>query len=79
MPITGVKHLPGGVSSANEELGTVGVGSSVGHGQSAQAPMLQGEVLISKLVAIDGLATSSVVVGEITTLKIKNYKSDENQ
>ncbi len=30
--------------------------------------MLQLEVLILKLVAIDGLATSAVVVGEVTTL-----------
>ena len=30
--------------------------------------MLQGEVLVRELVAVDGLATSSVVVGEVTTL-----------
>lgn len=30
--------------------------------------MLQLEVLILKLVAVDGLATSAIVVGEISTL-----------
>ena len=30
--------------------------------------MLQGEVLILELVAVDGLSTSAVVVGEVTTL-----------
>ena len=30
--------------------------------------MLQAEVLVLELVAVDGLATSSVVVGEVTTL-----------
>ena len=30
--------------------------------------MLQLEVLILELVAIDGLATSAIVVGEVTTL-----------
>ena len=30
--------------------------------------MLEGEVLIGKLGAVDGLATSAVVIGEVTTL-----------
>lgn len=30
--------------------------------------MGQAEVLISKLVAVDGLSTSSIVVGEVTAL-----------
>lgn len=53
---------------ADEELGSVGVWSSVGHGQDASVSVLQGEVLISKLVAVDGLSTGSVVVGEVTAL-----------
>ena len=31
--------------------------------------MLQGEVLVGELLAVDGLATSAVVVGEVTTLQ----------
>ena len=30
--------------------------------------MLQGEVLITELLTIDALATSAIVVGEVTTL-----------
>jgi len=33
---------PRGLGSANEELGSVGVGSSVGHGQAAEASVLSG-------------------------------------
>lgn len=38
------------------------------HWQCAWCEMLQGEVLILELVAIDGFATSAIVIGEITTL-----------
>lgn len=37
--------------------------------------MLQGEVLIRKLVAIDGLSASSVMVGEVATLHDKTMTS----
>lgn len=53
---------------ADEELRSVGVSASVGHGQDAGAGVLQAEVLIGELVAIDGLASSAVVVGEIAAL-----------
>lgn len=65
-----VRPSPVGVSSADEELGSIGVGASVGHGQTAHACVLQGEVLVSKLVAVDGLAPSSIVVGEVAALKV---------
>lgn len=54
--------------SADEELRAIGVGSSIGHGQDARSSVLEGEVLIFKLVAIDGLSTGSVVVGEVAAL-----------
>lgn len=53
---------------AQEELGPVGVGPGVGHGQGAGAGVLQGEVLVGELVAIDGFSTGSVVVGEVAAL-----------
>lgn len=56
-------------NSGDEELTSVGVGTSVGHGQQARTSVLVVEVFISKLGAIDGLATSAVVVGEVTTLQ----------
>ena len=55
-------------SEAHEELGSVGVGASVGHGEDAGADVLVFEVLIGELHAVDGLATSTVSGGEITTL-----------
>jgi len=39
---------PGGLDSADEELGAVGVGASVGHGKDSGSSVLQGEVLISE-------------------------------
>lgn len=55
-------------SGANEELGAVGVGSSIGHGQDTRSSVLQLEVLISKLQSIDRLPSSPIVVSEIPTL-----------
>merc|ERR1711942_181459 len=59
---------PAGLSGADKELGTVGVGASVGHGEGAGVNVLQGEVLILKLVAVDRLATGAVACGEVATL-----------
>jgi hypothetical protein len=60
---------PRGLDGGNEELRTVGVGSSVGHGQQSRLGVLELEVLIGKLVAVDGLSTGTVSVGEVTTLQ----------
>lgn len=59
---------PGSFDGCNEELGAVGVGAGIGHRHNTGAGMLQGEVLILKLVAVDGLAAGTVVVGEISSL-----------
>jgi hypothetical protein len=59
---------PGSLAGADEELGTVGVGTSVGHGQDTFTSVLQDEVLVGELGAVDGLSTGTVVVGEVTTL-----------
>jgi hypothetical protein len=60
---------PGGHDGGDEELGAVGVGASVGHGQQTGAVVLQLEVLIGKLLAVDGLAASTVTAGEVTALE----------
>lgn len=59
---------PGGLHRANEELRAVGIGASVGHWEDAGSGVLQAEVLIGELVAIDGLASSAIVIGEIAAL-----------
>jgi len=59
---------PLGLDGAQEELGAVGVGAGVGHGENTGASVLQLEVLISELLTVDGLATSAVAASEITTL-----------
>lgn len=59
---------PGSLDSTQEELGTIGVGSSIGHGQNARASVTEGEVLIGELWAIDGLPTCAVASSEVATL-----------
>ena len=59
---------PSGLHGADKELRSVGVGSSVGHGQSTGASVLEVEVLVLELLSIDGLTTSSVAASEVTTL-----------
>jgi len=59
---------PGGLDGGDEELRSVGILTSIGHGQKTRASVAKLEVLIGETVAIDRLATGSVVLGEITTL-----------
>jgi len=59
---------PAGLSSAQKELGAVGVGAGIGHRQDAGTGVLQTKVFVLKLIAVDGFATGAVVVGEIATL-----------
>ncbi len=61
---------------ADEELGSVCVGPSISHGQCAHAQVLQIKVLITKLLPIDGFASSSIVSGKVPTLKKKKKKVD---
>jgi hypothetical protein len=60
---------PRGDNGGDEELGAVGVGTSVGHGEETRASVLQGEVLVGELLTVDGLATSAVATSEVTTLE----------
>jgi hypothetical protein len=53
----------------DEELRAVGVGTSIGHGQQTRLGVLQVEVLILELLAVDGLTTGAVAAGEVTSLK----------
>jgi len=62
---------PRGDDRADEELGTVRVWASIGHGKDARLSVLEGEVLIGELLAINGFSTSSVATREITPLDHK--------
>ena len=53
--------------SADEELGSISVRSSIGHRQPSRTVVLQLEVLVFETVAIDRLAASSITTGEVTS------------
>lgn len=55
----------------DEELGVVGVASAVGHRQDPGAGVSDVKVLILKLAAVDGLASRTVTVGDVTALRRK--------
>lgn len=60
------------LGSADEKLGTICVGSSICHGQDARTHMLQGEILIIKLLPKDGLSTCAIMACEVTILAHKS-------
>jgi hypothetical protein len=57
--------------SRDEKLAAVGVGTSIRHAEQPCADVLVLEILVSKLGAVDALAASSVVVGEVATLSAR--------
>ena len=59
---------PGALHEGDEELGSVGVGAGVGHREEVGLGVLDFEVLVGKLLSVDGLAAGSVVFGEVTAL-----------
>ena len=60
---------PGGEHGGDEELRPIGVGAGIGHGEQKGAVVLELEVLVGKLCAIDRLAAGAVVVGEVAPLE----------
>jgi len=60
---------PVSLDGCYEELGPVSVGAGVGHGEQAGGAVLHQEVLIVELGAVDGLATGSIEILEISALK----------
>ena len=59
---------PGGHNGGDEELGPVGVGAGVGHGQEPGLVVLLDEVLVGELGAVDGLTAGAVPRGEVAAL-----------
>jgi hypothetical protein len=64
---------PVGLGGTQKELRAVGVGSSVRHGKDTGTSVLQLKVLVSKLVSVDGLSTSTIVVSEVATLAHESW------
>merc|ERR1719244_1322743 len=66
---------PLSLGSAEKELGPIGVGASISHGQNARSGVLQLEILILKLGTVDRLATSTISSSEVTPLahKVGNH------
>jgi hypothetical protein len=59
---------PLGLLGGNEELRSISVFASISHGQPSGSVVLQLEVLIVKLVSIDGFAACSITASEVTAL-----------
>jgi len=59
---------PLGLCCAEEELGSVGVWSAVGHGEDSWSGVLQVEVLVGEFLPVDALTSGSILSGEVTTL-----------
>ena len=55
-------------SVSDEELGGVGVGASVSHGEEVGLGEVDVEVLIGEVFAVDGVAALAVAGGDVTAL-----------
>ena len=55
-----LEFIIGQSQSSSGRVLYVRVGAGVGHGEDTGASVLQGEVLIAELLAVDGLATSAL-------------------
>lgn len=60
---------PFSLNGADEELRSISVGPSVGHGQNALFGVEEFEILVLELITVDRLAASSVAVGKVTSLQ----------
>merc|ERR1712027_300873 len=59
---------PGRLDGGDEELASVGVLAGVGHGEPARAVVVQLEVLVGELLAVDRPTPSAVAPGEVSAL-----------
>mmetsp|Transcript_73263 Transcript_73263/g.212192 ORF Transcript_73263/g.212192 Transcript_73263/m.212192 type:complete len:246 (+) Transcript_73263:906-1643(+) len=66
---------PRSIGSADKELRSIGVGSSISHRQSSWASMSNVKVFIGKCAPIDTLSTGAVSIREVTSLahESRNY------
>ncbi len=59
---------PRGDCRGDEELGAIGVGAGVRHAQQTSLEVLELEVFILKLCAVNGFSTGAIAGGEVATL-----------
>jgi len=59
---------PVGDRGGHKELGAVGVGAAVGHGEEAFLDVFLDKVLVVEFLTVDGLAAGAVLSGEVTAL-----------
>jgi len=60
---------PASDDGGDEELRSIGVRTSIGHGEEEWAVVLQLEVLILELLTVNALSASTIVTSEIASLK----------
>jgi hypothetical protein len=60
---------PRGDDGGDKELRTIGVGASIRHREQSRLGVLQLEVLVFKLVAIDGFTARAVPFGKVAALE----------
>ena len=65
-------HQPCSLHCAEEELGSVSSRASIGHRKNAGSGVLEREILILKLGSVNALASSAIVVGEVSSLYGQN-------
>ena len=57
-----------GSRKGDEELGSIGILSRIRHREQARGGMWEPDTLIVEFVAVDGLPTSAILVGDVTSL-----------
>jgi len=60
---------PRSLDRGDEELGTIGVGAGIRHGQNVRAGVLELEVFVGELGAVDRLSSATVSISEVSSLK----------
>lgn len=70
---------PGSRGNSDEELRSVGVGTSIGHREGSGGTVLDLEVLVFELLAVDGLSSGSIAIGEVSSLEheLRNHSVED--
>jgi hypothetical protein len=66
--IRGINNVLPRNHGRDKELRAIGILSCIGHAQQALLCVLQFEVLVRELVAVDRLAAGAITLGEVSSL-----------